>query len=772
MTRPRRRLPWRAGVRAVRARADLARRSRGDAGQVIVIVVVLVALLAALGPVMASQVTGDAPLLVLSTNRHAALAAAEAGIQWYRNHLDADSNYYLYSASNPASPADPAMATGGWCSSACDLGGTSPGEAFHYVPDDSSLFSTTGTNAGRVVLTVTGRAGSPGSYAYVTARTSFATTSILDNAYYSNTEVLDPLYPDEQQTTVQVSDLSSPQPITQYSVTYGSTTPPATSSLWTALCDYETYNPNTFVDWLGAQGIEVDYKGSYSLYTASHPYYGPYFGSDGFTFTNANGAKVTVGALPCGGTFDFNTGETFNGPVYSTDQLHVCGSPTFSGAPISYTSGASSSYAYAYDWPGSVFVNGYYRPSGTTVDPVRGVCGQPNSPNFVHKSSLDGDEVLPAGNLQLAEAAAAGGCLYTGPTMIALVTSGGTTTMNVWSPLSSGASAPAAGCSTGDNASGAAVNSFGQTSSGSSSPYITGIPLPPNGVVYVQDAGATATLTVNDGITSGCRNPYVNQTQPNASAQTCVEGDAYVEGELHGELTIGAQANVIVTRDLTYACADGTSGAGPASRSDPSSVSACTTGTTPDVLGLEAADDVLVSRPVKSPITPATLASYEQAGYSTYHQDVENGAGNCTYDGTPATVSMLPGGSTSSVSNGQPDAVWPSCDITNPIVDAAVISLHGAFGVEYWDQGSAAGSNGVFLNGADISQYRGPFGLEYPGFAIWGYNKEFSFDSRLEFLQPPFALQSAVTSWQELGYVVCGNGNTATETTPACPPIN
>ena len=86
---------------------------RDDSGQAMVIVVVLLVLLATLAPVMAGQVVSDTPLLNSSASKHAALAAAEAGIQWYRDNLDTYSAYYLYSASNPPPTPDPAMA--GFC---------------------------------------------------------------------------------------------------------------------------------------------------------------------------------------------------------------------------------------------------------------------------------------------------------------------------------------------------------------------------------------------------------------------------------------------------------------------------------------------------------------------------------------------------------------------------------------------------------------------------------------------------------------------------------
>ena len=53
---------------------------RDESGQTLVIIVILLVLLVALAPLMARQVTADAPLLGQSSDYHAALAAAEAGI--------------------------------------------------------------------------------------------------------------------------------------------------------------------------------------------------------------------------------------------------------------------------------------------------------------------------------------------------------------------------------------------------------------------------------------------------------------------------------------------------------------------------------------------------------------------------------------------------------------------------------------------------------------------------------------------------------------------
>jgi len=715
---------------------------RDDSGQTLVIVVVLLALLVLLAPLMARQVIGDAPLFNTSTNKHAALAAAEAGIQWYRDNLDSHSAYFNYPASS-----DPALS--GYCgaglSSTCDLGGTNPPEAFHYSPV-SYLTSTTGVEAGTLVLTVTGRAGVPGDYAYVYAEATFTPESVLDDAYYSNYEVLDPNSLTVQginvtlQTPPGGTGNSNPETQTFISYTYTngstSTTTPS-ESVWQAVCQYDTYSPNTFIDTLG-----LTINGT--TYSPSHPYYGPYqeilstrSGADpSFSFEiNKGGALVTSGSstaetevtvpqLPCEVPYDFVNGETFNGLVYTNDQLHVCGSPAFEGSPVSLTSGAPPDDPYVWQVPGSIPVTaanqaeyddlpiGDYVPAGYTVDTVN--CnGTGDTPTLNHGVALNGQQSLPSLNTALAQLGTASppagtvgtGCTYSGPTMIELVTSGTTTHMDVWSPLSTNKTNPptTSACSNGSTFS-------------PSNPFIQGIALPSDGVVYVQSCGGCSWPTSYSDGSTPCPNPY--QSAQQADSTWCLEGDAYIEGELSGQLTVASADNIIITRNLTYQCADGS---GVASATDPSSVPGCTTETAPDILGLSAKDDIVVSHN-----NPST--------------------GSCSYDGTGAP----PNGANLN----EPAGVWPTlCDPTNIIVDAAIFALNGSFGTENWNDGPY--SQYVNLNGTDLSEYRGPFGIE----GTDGYDKNFSYDTRLSYVSPPYAIPGAVPIWIVDNYVVCSSSS-------------
>lgn len=725
---------WRLG-RALRHRFD----HRDDSGQALVLIVIILVLLVALAPLMARQVTTDAPFYTQSMNNHAALAAAEAGIQWYRDNLDSDPNYYVYSASN--NPVhDPAIS--GYCgagqSSTCDLGGTNPSEAFHYVPSDANLFSQTGNEAGTVQLTVTGRAGSRGNYAYVYAEASFSTTSLLGDAYYSNYEVLDPNSQTIQGDNVGITVGGAAEPsepetspiVSNYLNSSNATVnvSPAESP-WQLACLYDTYQVNTFVDSLG---LSIDG----TTYDASHPYYGPFLENSNFSFTMPSPTTVvTMPKLPCESPYDFVTGETFNGPVYTNDQLHVCGSPDFAGTPHALTSGAPSDIPYAYDVPGSIQVtadnsgtNGPYPasligdwvPAGYTVDTVN--CnGTGDTPQLASPVVLNGQQSLPALNTSISQYGTATpptgsgyGCIYYGPTMIELVYSTGGETMDVWSPLSA---------NTTSACSGGSSNHFS-----ASTPFFTGIPIPTDGVIYVENYVSSTAPTVPADGSSPCFNPYQAAT---TDTSVCDEGDVYLEGELQGQLTIASEANIMITRDLTYQCADGSGGA---SQSNPSTVSLCTSESTPDVLGLSAKYDILISGNTGN----AGNTNCSTAGYG-------NGTGTPTNSGTVINGTSYPN---------DPAAVWPTvCNPQNVIIDAAIFGVQGSFGVENWS--TTPQSGGAYMNGADLSEFRGPFGIVGSN----GYNKEFSYDQRLAYVSPPHILPAGIPIWQQVNYVLCPNSS-------------
>jgi hypothetical protein len=91
----------------------------------------------------------------------------------------------------------------------------------------------------------------------------------------------------------------------------------------------------------------------------------------------------------------------------------------------------------------------------------------------------------------------------------------------------------------------------------------------------------------------------------------------------------------------------------------------------------------------------------------------------------------------------------PTCDLTNPIIDAAILALNHQFDAHNYDQGSPLGN--ITINGAISEDWRGPVGTgnivngNYVG--VTGYAKQYTYDSRLTYLSPPDYLNPGTSSW-------------------------
>jgi Tfp pilus assembly protein PilX len=200
---------------------------------------------------------------------------------------------------------------------------------------------------------------------------------------------------------------------------------------------------------------------------------------------------------------------TMNGPVHSNDGLYVCGSPTFNGATDTYYNSPTSNNAFRskqFGGPGPlVAVPGHAANPNAVLNPL----GCSNSPTFFKSLDPAAGSILPfppantAIRTQADSHQGGTGCLYTGPTTITLLATG---KMNVTSPKTLESN-----CATGTN-----------------------VPLPPNGVVYVQDVPAGTDPNHSSCSGSGCN------------------GDVNVSGTLKGQLTIAAQDDIDITGNIVY----------------------------------------------------------------------------------------------------------------------------------------------------------------------------------------------------------------------------
>ena len=196
--------------------------------------------------------------------------------------------------------------------------------------------------------------------------------------------------------------------------------------------------------------------------------------------------------------------DKLNGPMHTNDAFMVCGAPQFLGDTSTSWTGASGKL---------------YRDNCPTSTPV---FANPTGP--IYATPL----TMPPTNsaIKASTVAGTGGCLYTGPTRIKLLSNG---TMTVKSPFSK-------------NTNNAACPKNG-----------TGA-LPTNGVIYVQNVPSSSS---DPNYTNGC--PYSNPAHParlpianDLTTYGCRNGDVFIEGTLKGQLTVAAENNIDITWNLQY----------------------------------------------------------------------------------------------------------------------------------------------------------------------------------------------------------------------------
>src|ERR1035437_7666539 len=190
----------------------------------------------------------------------------------------------------------------------------------------------------------------------------------------------------------------------------------------------------------------------------------------------------------------FSLNDSLNGPVYSNDSIYVdntgglqrngtsgVNQPSFSGGPVTtsdpnclFVSNPGTSNGGPDDHSGLPTSNPPCKHAGSdyvaTYDPVNSSYGNPV-------------ETPPISDSQLAPVAAAGGCLYSGPTTITMTI---TTTMTILSP-----DTPATSGKENNSGNGLANNPVNTNNCYTNGTTATSIPS--NGVVFVQAATTAPT---------------------------------------------------------------------------------------------------------------------------------------------------------------------------------------------------------------------------------------------------------------------------------------
>jgi uncharacterized membrane protein YgcG len=454
----------------------------------------------------------------------------------------------------------------------------------------------------------------------------------------------------------------------------------------------------------------------------------------------------------------WETGDTFYGPVRTNDVFFIDGTTNFYGPVIvgtpcnmltSADPGASKSGC-----PTGVLGEGTaYTPDAANddgdgvywVDAHNILYGSPIAPNFSQPPSYAAPVNLPPGNSELEEQAAANGCLYEGMTYFNFLKNGD---VYVYSPGSAAAVAAGtftlnSGCSTnGDvvlsshpvlyveqasTTTGACLDSKGSdyTFGGlvQSNDYYTG------NIAYSDTGGADSQWQYGSGA------PNSLSSDPRAFA--CNNGDAWVGGVVSGSVTVGADNNIVVYQNLTYA------------NSSYSISGDAVTSTGTDVLGLEPKNDVVVYHPVDCPSWDSNPAT-----------------GNCiTTNGNDANndfSTSCPSGQATTWTYG--GSALPADCIVNQI-EGAILAFNGEYTAENYSLGASLGTLTEF--GSVSQAYRGRLAGTSSG---GGYGKQYVYDPRLATLTPPSFLPPGLFAWSEATWSeVSGQVQPITSNTEAVP---
>jgi hypothetical protein len=96
-------------------------------------------------------------------------------------------------------------------------------------------------------------------------------------------------------------------------------------------------------------------------------------------------------------------------------------------------------------------------------------------------------------------------------------------------------------------------------------------------------------------------------------------------------------------------------------------------------------------------------------------------------------------------SKGDCDGSNGSGSLSNPRIDAALLAISHSFIVDHYDCGNPLGT--LTVNGAISQKFRGPVGTFSGSSTVTGYSKNYNYDDRLRYLEPPHFLDPVQVAW-------------------------
>lgn len=366
---------------------------------------------------------------------------------------------------------------------------------------------------------------------------------------------------------------------------------------------------------------------------------------------------------------EFAEGDVIDGPMHTNDAImmetYTNGKPAFNGRVTTSWEG--------YGTPRKRYIN------DGTATPFWQVG---DGPEF--------EDIMPVpetGN-SLKVAAEQDGCVYRGPTYIRFFVDGA-----------------------GDGRMFVA-NSSTTAPTGTGCLRNTVMDVPSGRVIYVNDDPGVTThplgMNRTDGVGTVSSGGGSNETETETSFVRYFEpsaGDAFVHGQLEGQVTVAARNDVVVVHDLTYA----------GGRDEPDNT---------DMIGLVADHRVAVYHPVRRVRTRTKSSgnTWNDWGTPTYTDAVSIARDLPPFDRDTSGV-PAPG-----ITNTQ--RVW-----RDPSVHAAVLALQRSFTVQEHAFGTDTDHLGTLdVYGAIAQRWRGPVGRIG---ANSGYLKAYEYDTRLRNVSPP-----------------------------------
>jgi Tfp pilus assembly protein PilX len=205
----------------------------------------------------------------------------------------------------------------------------------------------------------------------------------------------------------------------------------------------------------------------------------------------------------------------------------------------------------------------------------------------------------------------------------------------------------------------------------------------------------------------------------------CGLGNVYVEGTVKGRVTIAAENNVVVTGNLTVSGASG--GTVPQG---------------PDMVGLVAANSVVVYHPVRRSSSAASTVAKTPSAVTGTCPNLGSAPDNAIGSNSNYTMTCTYQDKTT-FGNSYTDLSYPAATSSgsNRYVFASIQTLQHSFWVQSYNRGNDQGK--LSVRGSIAQKWRGAVGTS----GGTGFAKDYSYDQRLQFSSPPYFPQWTNAVW-------------------------